>query len=341
MRRVVVLGGLGFFGGAAAELLRSKGVRPLLASRRPGADLRVDAEDRASIRATLRPGDVVLDAAGPYQRRTTTLLEGAIEGGFDVVDLNEDLGYAERTLALRPRIEAAGIRVLPGCSSVSAISAAAVRRSGIAAPVRVDVFLAPASRFTARPSTGAALLASVGRPIRVWRDGRLSDATGWSESRAFDFPPPVGRMRGWLMESADSLHLPVVWPSLRGVAFWVDTHAPGTNAMFAAAVRRPRLRRLLERGQPLGLALARRFGAKASTLGFEITPPEGPPVRIALAARERGYVAPVVPAALAVKAMAEDRLEPRGLVRLDRQIDPDLLFRELASLGLTLVEARP
>ena len=166
MRRIVVLGGLGFFGGAAADLLRSKGAKPVLASRRPQADLRVDAEDPASIRAALRPGDVVLDAAGPYQRRTTALVEAAAEIGFDAVDLNEDLGHAERVLALRPRIDAAGIRVLTACSSVSAISAAAVRKAGIAAPVRVDVFLAPASRFTARPGTGAALLASVGRTDR-------------------------------------------------------------------------------------------------------------------------------------------------------------------------------
>jgi hypothetical protein len=334
----VVLGGLGFFGGAAAGLLRSKGAKPVLASRRPQAQLRVDAEDPASIRAALRPGDVVLDAAGPFQRRTTTLVEAAVEIGFDVVDLSEDLSFAERVLALRARIEHAGVRVLTACSSVSAISAAAVRRSRIAAPIRVDVFLAPASRFTARPATGAALLASVGKPIRVWRDGCLADAVGWSESRVFPFPPPVGRVRGWLMESADALLLPAAWPSIRTVGFWVDTHAPGTNALFAAAARRPLLRRLLERGQPLGLALARRFGARASTLSFEITGAQGPSVRIALAARERGYLAPVVPAVLAARSIAEGRFEPRGLVPVDRQVDPDEAFRELRSLGLEALE---
>ena len=140
MRRVIVLGGLGLFGRTAAEQLRVLGVSIQTASRRRGADLQVDANDPASIRAAFKHGDIVVDAAGPFHLRSTALIEAAIEIGLDIIDINDDLIYAERVIALKPRIDNTEIRVLSSASSVSAISAAVVRHSGIAEPVRVAAF---------------------------------------------------------------------------------------------------------------------------------------------------------------------------------------------------------
>ena len=101
-----------------------------IAARRPGVDLVIDAEDPASIRAALRERDVVIDAAGPFQRRSTVLVESCMTLGCDVIDVSDSLDYARRLRALERRIESAGIRVLTSCSSVSAVSAALVRLSG-------------------------------------------------------------------------------------------------------------------------------------------------------------------------------------------------------------------
>src|SRR6185295_9533189 len=143
MRRIVVLGGTGFFGAAAVERLRADGLQPLIATMHGQADLRLDVNSRASIKSALRPFDVVVDAVGPFQTRSTALIEAAIETGIDVVDLSDSLEYAEKIEGLRLRIEAAGIRVLTSCSSVSAISAAAVHLSGFEKPVRLSVCLSP------------------------------------------------------------------------------------------------------------------------------------------------------------------------------------------------------
>lgn len=62
MRRVVVLGGAGLFGGAAVELLRRHGVDP-----------------------------VALDAVEPFQDRSTALVETAADVGADVVDISDGL----------------------------------------------------------------------------------------------------------------------------------------------------------------------------------------------------------------------------------------------------------
>jgi short subunit dehydrogenase-like uncharacterized protein len=217
--RFVILGGRGWFGGAAAELLRRDGGRPLIASRRPGADLVIDAEDPASIRAALCERDVVIDAAGPFQRRSTVLVESCMTLGCDVIDVSDSLDYARRLRALERRIESARIRVLTSCSSVSAVSAALVRLSRVKEPVRVSAVLAPATKNTSTGATAQSLLSILERPVRILRGQVLVERHAFSEVRPFTFPSPVGTVRGRLGESPDALLLPLVWPTLRERGF--------------------------------------------------------------------------------------------------------------------------
>lgn len=189
MRRVVVLGGLGFFGRTAAVELRRLGVHVRTASRRPGADLQIDADDPASIRAEVRHANIVLDAAGPYHARTSALLEAAIDVGFDVVDLNDDLSYAEMVLGYESRIAEAGIRVLTSASTVSAFSAAVMQMIGPELPSRFTSFLSPATRRTANVGTAKSLLRTIGQPIRILRQGTLQTVRGWQEQQTFRFHP--------------------------------------------------------------------------------------------------------------------------------------------------------
>jgi hypothetical protein len=334
VRRVVVLGGRGTFGAAALERLRAAGPSPLVAARRAPADLLLDADDPAALRAGLRRGDVVLDAAGPWQARTTALVEAAIDVGFDVVDLSDSLGYARRLRALTPRIDAAGIAVLTSCSTVSAISAAVVATSGVASPVRVATCLVPGARTTARKGTAAALLASVGAPIRVLREGRLVRRTGWSESRAFALPAPLGRVRGHLMETADAVLLPRSFPSIARADLYVHTHVPGMDPLLALAARVPPLKDAMSAAASFGTAAARRLGAASGCVAWEVTGSAGDVHRSALVGSGPTYVSAVVPATLAVEDLAHDRFPARGLVLPHLHVDPARLFRSLEALGI-------
>jgi short subunit dehydrogenase-like uncharacterized protein len=185
-RRIVVLGGTGLFGGAAVELLRAEGMGSVVAARRSTRkrgsppDLRLDAEDPEVLHATLLPGDIVLDAAGPFQERSAVLVETALDVGCDVVDLSDSLAHFLMIDALRLPIERTGIRVLTSCSSVTTLLATLVLASGAKEPVRVSVYLSPASRVTATSGTCGALRHSLGRPIRILREGRLVPVPGWS-----------------------------------------------------------------------------------------------------------------------------------------------------------------
>ena len=337
MRRIVVLGGTGFFGSAAIELLRADGMAAVSASRRASAELQVDVEEAASLRAALREGDVVIDTVGPFQERSTALVEAALEMGFDVIDIADSLAYVTKVYGLQERIDGSGIRVLTACSSLSAVSATMVSRSEVEEPVRVTEILAPATRYTANPGSGGSLLRSVGQPIRVLRQGRLATEIGWSEWRAFRLPSPIGTVRGYLCESPDAVTLPSVWPSVRTVEFYVDSRAPGYNAVFRLAARWRPVRRLVAVLQPAGLALARLLGARTGCLAFEIEGADGRVARRALVGGEEGYLTPIAPAVLAAQAIAEGRFEARGLVAPDRHVEPDALLYYLSSLGIEAV----
>lgn len=334
MRRIVVVGGRGFFGAATAELLRREGSAPLVASRRPGGDLIADAEDPSSLRAALRARDVVIDAAGPFQQRSTALIETCLEIGCDVIDLADSFEYVGKVQALEERVVSGGIRVLTACSSVSAVSAALVQLSGVQAPARVSTFLAPATRNTSTAATSMSLLSSLERPVRSVRDGSLVERRAFSQARVFEFPAPVGRVSARLAESADALLLPRVWPSLREVDFWVDTRRPVLNALIAAASRSGWLRSMMRTAQGVGRRMTKRFGAASGGFGIELEDTTGARRSSGFVHSSHSYIVAVAPAVLAARRIAAGTFSSSGLVAADRQVDPVELVTYLRGMGI-------
>lgn len=336
MSRLVVLGGFGFFGSEIVRCLRAFAIEPHLASRRTTADLRIDVEDPASIRRALEPGDVVVDAVGPFQTRSTVLVEAAIEVGFHVVDLADALGYVQRVQALEPRIAASDARILTACSALSAVTAALVDSSGVPRPRRVTVFLAPATRHTANPGSAESLMHSVGRPILVLADGELGTTTGWRDSRRFALPDGIGKRRGFRIESVDAVTLTRAWPSLATVELFVDGNVPGFNSILSVAARSPLALRALAATQRIGLGVARALGSRRGELAVEIEGADGARVLYTLVARERAYLTAVAPAVLAARALTLGQGTRSGgaLVDAHRQVDPVELLRYLARLGI-------
>jgi hypothetical protein len=332
MRRVIIAGGTGFFGRAALELLAEHGIAAIAASRRHGA-LNLDVENPDSLRRTLQPGDVLIDTVGPFQDRTTTLLEAAVEIGVDVIDISDSLSYARRVAALADPIAARGICVLSSCSSVSAISAWLVRQTRIDEPVRASGFLAPSARYSASAATADSLLRSVGRRVEVWHAGQWASRAGWLETRSLSMPAPIGALRGRLFETADSFWLPRIWPSLKAVDYYVDTRVAGLNRLLSIAARAPRIRRCVQRWQSAGHRIARLLGPRSSCLAVEVEAPDGTLSRQALHCPNRGYRLAVLPAVLAARAIVAGAGFPPGLQTPDRQVVDSELESAFDMLG--------
>ncbi len=258
--------------------------------------------------------------------------------GFDVVDLNDDLQYAESVLEPRTsQIAEAGIRVLSSASTVSAFAAAAMRIIGPTSPRRLTSFLMPATRYTASAGTAMSLLRTVGRPIRILQGGELQTVVGWRESRSIRLPRPLRTIRGHLFESADALWLPRICPSLQDVAMYVDANTFGANAMLTLAAHSRVVRQTMQRGLGLGTWLARRFGSNVGGVAYELEGNDGSTARFALFAETNSYLVAIAPAVLAVQKMANDQFTERGLVLPDRYADPVEILRFLDAAGVKYV----
>ena len=300
--------GAGFFGRVIAGRLADVGITPILASRTHG-ELRLDVADSGSIMAGLLPGDVVVDTAGPFQQRSTALVEAAIELGCDVVDLSDSLAYARGVLALHEDAVAKGVRIFTSCSAIAAVAASAIRLSGRVAPETCDLFLAPASADTGNPATVRAFLASV----------------DWSRSREF----PADRRRGYRVESAAAVLLPRSWPSLRWVDFWVDPNAPFAVRGVALASRLGLTGALSALAPVSARILGRRDGS------FSVAISEAGRYSLTRLSAPRGsYLIAAEPAVLAAESLARGTDNPPGVVPADKQVDPEALFARLRGLGV-------
>jgi hypothetical protein len=328
VKRVLVVGG-GFFGGLVAARLATLGLAPLVATRSPGTDLWLDAEDERSLRAVLRHGDVVVDTAGPFAMRTTRLVRVAMEVGCDVIDLAESLAWSEAVVGLSSRVADAGVRVYPACSAVAAVAGACIRASGIVAPESVDLFLAPASAETASPATLRGFVGSLGQPIRTFRDGQLRTVSGFTQTRRF----PGSRRAGGLVESAGAVLLPRSWPSLRRAEFWVDPNVPLARSSLALAARVPplaALARTIARWIGAG-PIGRHDGAFAVAVSDAVRT-----ATFTFSARRRSYLIAVEPSVIAAEALARGTGPAPGVILPHAQVAPDLLFAGLLSLGMAL-----
>jgi short subunit dehydrogenase-like uncharacterized protein len=332
MRRVIVVGA-GLFGLVIASRLAQRGIAPLVASR-SGHDLQLDAEDDGSLRATLRSGDVIVDAAGPFALRTTRLVRLALERGCDVIDIAESLAWSEAMLALAQRATDAGVSLYPACSAIAAVAGACVRASGIASPAEVDLFLAPASADTASAGTTHGLLTSVGRTIRTLRDGRLTSVRGYIEQRPF---PSGSRRHGGIVENAGAVLLPRSWPSIRRAEFWVDPNTPLGSIGLSAAARLTVLAALARKVVPvIGPGpMARHDGLFA----VEVRDP-GRRESYVFSAERFSYLVAVEPAVIAAEALARGASIPAGVVLPHAQIDPEELFARLRGLGIAIAVSR-
>lgn len=330
-----MVGARGFFGGEVAAGLEDAGIPVLRTSTRGGADARLDAEDAASCAALLAPRDVVVDAAGPFQGRSDTLLRSALAVGADVVDLSDAPEHAARVLARGEDARAAGSRLLPGCSSVSALSAVAIQAADVAAPRRLTGLLAPAARFTANVGTARSLLASVGRPAQVLAGGSLATRPGWATSRSVRAGEGFAAVTGHLFGTADPLLLPRSFPDLEEVEMYVTSHVLGLDAALGMAARFGWLRAAIDRVLPHGVAATRLLGKPVGILAYEVEDAGGRVHGVRWTGGASTHLVPVAPAVLAAAALARDEhAGAAGVVAPADQVDADALRAWLDARGV-------
>jgi hypothetical protein len=245
VKRVLLLGGYGTFGGRIAERGAAAGFEMLVAGRnRARAEAFCAGRERLvpvmldptldETLARLRPFAVV-DAAGPFQGSDYGTARAAIAAGCHYLDIADGSAFVAGIGLLDDQAKAAGVCAISGASSVPALSGAVVSAlaDGLDSITSVEIVLSASSRGTAGRSVTAAILTYLGRPVRLRRGGRWSHAYGWQGLRRFDFAvegaPPLRRRLAALAEVPDLGLLPARLPGRPAVSFFAGTDAPWHN----------------------------------------------------------------------------------------------------------------
>lgn len=346
MTTVLVVGATGELGRRVCRLLRAlgPGVRVIGASRSGRAEpelpmRRADVRDEASLAPALGGVALVVNAVGPYLYDPGPLLRACVAAGAHYVDLAEDLAWlaAVADAASLSGAAAAGVTLIPGCSTVPGLVALLASRWAERADVAsVSAWLSMGSANP--PSRG--LLAGLLTPLgRLAPDGgrwftRLLRA-GISDGRRLCFgawpaPFPAGGMRLGARRVPVRFHAGFdrrwVTAALRLAAPLVG-RLPERWIPTLAGVALPLARAATLVGTPHGVLLVR---AEDET-GAEVD-------RIELHASANGLDVPAAPVVWVVQRLVAGGLGPGGLRGLERVVAPAEAFAWLRGAGYELRE---
>ncbi len=164
---------------------------------------------------------IVIHCAGPFQNQDYRVAHAAIDAGMHYIDLADASTFVAGITSLQQRALSADVAVISGASSVPALSSAVIAElcAGWDEVHDIDIGISPGNHTPRGMATVSAILSYVGAPIPAWRDGRASQATGWTRPRRMHYAAPVGPR--WLVDCdvPDLCLLPAHYPDLKRLQF--------------------------------------------------------------------------------------------------------------------------
>ena len=208
LRKVLILGGYGVFGGRLARLLLQDGIEVIVAGRDAGKaaaftkqyggnPLFIGIGKDLSPIAEAAPA-LVVDAAGPFQAYRGDPYRVArfcIERKINYLDFSDDATFTAGISALNGAAIEAGCFVLSGVSTLPAMSGSAVRAlsEGLSSIELIETALVPGNRAPRGRSVIRSILAQAGEPLAMWRGGAWRHYRGWADAKRVTAGPGIVR----------------------------------------------------------------------------------------------------------------------------------------------------
>jgi hypothetical protein len=364
VRRVLLLGGYGVFGGRIAErLAREPDIEVVVAGRSLGRAEALAAQLGRSARAKLTPvrldatqiaeSDLaaqrpllVINASGPYQRQDYRLARACTAAGAHYADLADARGFVTGIGALDAEAREAGVLVVSGASTVPAISAAVIDEHAprFATLEAATIVIAPGNSFDPGLATTQSILGPLGRPFAA--SGGSSGATvhGWQHLRRRTI---AGLGARWLgaVDTPDLDLLPRRYSSLRKVQVFaaLEVGAFHLGLWGLSWLVRGGLVRTPERLAAPLLSVKHALGFLGSDVGgmavsLEGIGRDGARLRIdwsLIARRGHGPYVPATPAVILAKRLLAGTLAVRGAMPCLGLFTLAEFLSEVADLDIT------
>jgi len=227
---ILVLGGTGNFGARIVRALHADPkLRVTAASRRgscvPGAEsvttVALDWQSAAfpDELIALKP-DLVIHCVGPFQGQDYRVAQAAVAANAHYVDLADGREFvAGFAAALQDRACRQGRVAISGASTLPALSSAVI--DALAESMRalesIEISIAPGQRAARGAATLAAVFSYLGRPTRIWREGKWQRGWGWMDLRRIHLD--IGSRWGAICDVPDLTLFPERYPGVRSVEF--------------------------------------------------------------------------------------------------------------------------
>jgi len=207
---VVVLGGYGVFGSRVVRsLVRHDEIDIVVAGRNrreaerfcaglPAARVHPTALDSGASdvadRLLTLAAAVVVDSAGPFQRRDQSVPRACAEHGIHYIDLADDREWVCHIGELDSVAAENDVLIVSGASTVPALSTAVLDGllTGLERITSVDVGISPGHRAPRGLATVQSILSYCGHPIPAFIARSHTTENGWGGLTRHRYPEPVG-----------------------------------------------------------------------------------------------------------------------------------------------------
>jgi hypothetical protein len=285
--RIVLFGATGVLGRLTAGALTESGARPVLVGRdrtalaRLAAELRsdvpiavADIADPASLRALVRPGDVLITTVGPFTQKGAPALEAAIEAGATYLDPAGEAPFVRKVFEVYgPLAERRGATLITSmayCFAAGTLAASIGLDEAGDAASRIDVayFVGGGSLWTAVSAGALESIAPIfGAPGFTYRKGIVVKR----RPQVRDFTIGDRIRPAATMAAGEHLTLPRLYGELQAIDVYAGMLGPATRLVarlpstLLTGLGRPTLRLMARyaRRRPHGATLTARVVAIA------------------------------------------------------------------------------
>jgi len=368
IRKVLVLGGYGAFGGRLVELLSADDTLQILVAGRSYEKARqycsslaaaallepvtVDRDDDIGAALDRLLPDLVIDASGPFQaygHEPYRVVIAAVSRGIHYADLADSADFVRGIAQFNGAALKAGVFALSGLSTCPALTAAAVRHLSrdLSRVDAVTAGIAPSPAADVGESVIRAVAGYAGKPITVLKDGAPYLEHALTDHRHVTIGVPGGlplfRRRFSLVEVPELSLLRECFPNVRDIWVGAAIAPPVLHRVLTAMARLVRWR-LLPSLSPFAHLMHRvanrlnrgehRGGMFVRIAGRHIPSTQVTRSWHLVANGARGPYVPVIAAAAIVDRCNSGRLPPAGARPATGDLEMNDFNRYFESLGI-------
>jgi NAD(P)-dependent dehydrogenase (short-subunit alcohol dehydrogenase family) len=364
VKRVLIIGGYGNFGGYIARslapdpnillLIGGRSAKKahafaasLEAAHQPeGHTLDIDGDVGAALKR-IAP-DIVVHTTGPFQTQDHRVARACIGQGRHYLDLADAREFVVTFDSLDGEAKANDVLAVTGASSVPCLTAAVID-AYLPAFQRldsVDYGISAAQQTNRGLATTSAVLSYVGKPMSMLRNAAMTTVYGWEDTHAERYPGLGWRLFG-NCDIPDLTLFPQRYPTLKWMRFAAGHELKllhfGTRTL-GGLVRLGLIRSLSDHaGTLLHLAsLFDRFGTGSSGFHMKLSgvARDGKETRrhfMIIARHGHGPYIPCMPTILLARRLANGEIEQRGASPCVDLIDLDTYLAALKGLDISIV----